>query len=222
MLKRRRGFVPPRPNNYVPPRNPNIYANNNIMPNNTAVVAAKVKTIDPNFSEEKFLSWAKDVFVKLQMAWTQRDWSVIRTFETPELFEQHSQQLQEYIDLNKINVMERIAVNYSELYEFKQDGDKEMLSISLKSTMKDYIIDATTKQVLEGDRNIDRHGRYRMTFVRKAGVKTVIGTDEKKTTNCPNCGAPTEITSAGKCNYCGSVITIGEHDWVLSNIEPIR
>ena len=39
------------------------------------------------------------------------------------------------------------------------------------------------------------------------------------TTNCPNCGAPTQITSAGQCEYCGSVITTGEHDWVLSGLE---
>ena len=37
--------------------------------------------------------------------------------------------------------------------------------------------------------------------------------------NCPNCGAPTQITSAGKCEYCGSVITTGEYNWCLSNLE---
>ena len=38
---------------------------------------------------------------------------------------------------------------------------------------------------------------------------------------CPYCGAPTEITSSGKCEYCGSVITTGEHSWALSNLEKI-
>ena len=61
--------------------------------------------------------------------------------------------------------------------------------------------------------------KYRLTFMRKAGVKTKEGTNAKSTTNCPNCGAPTQITSAGKCEYCNSVITTGEHDWVLSNLE---
>ena len=37
--------------------------------------------------------------------------------------------------------------------------------------------------------------------------------------NCPNCGAPTEITSSGKCEYCKSIITTGDHDWVLSDIR---
>ena len=45
--------------------------------------------------------------------------------------------------------------------------------------------------------------------------------DEKKTktTNCPNCGAPTEITSTGRCPYCHSVITTKQYDWVLDNLE---
>ena len=61
-----------------------------------------------------------------------------------------------------------------------------------------------------------------MTFNRKHGVKTEIGRSNKSTTNCPNCGAPTEITSAGQCEYCGSVITTGEHDWVLSDIRSVK
>ena len=36
---------------------------------------------------------------------------------------------------------------------------------------------------------------------------------------CPNCGAPTQVTIAGKCDYCGSIITTGEHDWVLSGLR---
>ena len=88
--------------------------------------------------------------------------------------------------------------------------------------MNDYIIDATTKQVIQGDKNKDWVMKYKMTFARKKGVKTQRGTSNKSTTNCPNCGAPTDITSSGQCEYCGSVITTGEHDWVLVNIESLK
>ena len=39
---------------------------------------------------------------------------------------------------------------------------------------------------------------------------------------CPNCGAPLTGTSFGKCEYCGSIVSTGVHDWVLSNLEPFR
>lgn len=76
-------------------------------------------------------------------------------------------------------------------------------------------------EVLEGNKTTDRINRYKLTFVRKTGVLTKEGEKGHSTTNCPNCGAPTQITSAGKCEYCGSIITTGEHDWVLSNLERI-
>ncbi|MEG2351241.1 MAG: hypothetical protein RSB54_00995, partial [Bacilli bacterium] len=97
-----------------------------------------------------------------------------------------------------------------------------VIIVELHAVMRDYVIDATTKQVLEGDPNKDWNMKYLMTFNRKVGVKTNPGTSNKSTTNCPNCGAPTEITSAGQCSYCSSVITTGEHDWVLSNITSIN
>lgn len=203
------GAIPTRPMPVVDPSKSHIYAE-------------RIKEIDPNFSEEKMISFAKDLFVKLQNAWTARDWEPMRPFETESLFEQHKAQVQGYIDTNRINVMDRIAVNYAYLYNFRQEGDRDILEIALKSTMKDYIIDATTNQLLEGSKTQDRTTVYKLTFERKTGVLTSEGTAQIKTTNCPNCGAPTEITSAGKCEYCGSVITTGANTWVLSGLEPLR
>lgn len=193
----------------------------NSTKDNTKQVATQIRQIDPMFSEDNFLAWTKEVFIKLQTAWTKKDWSIIRPFESNELFEQHNSQLQEFIERGRTNIVERINVTSATLYSFKQDGDKETLKVTLKAVMRDYIIDDSTKRVLEGNPNVDQYMTYRLTFIRKAGVKTKPGTNSKSTTNCPNCGAPTQITSAGKCEYCGSVITTGEHDWILSNLEGV-
>ena len=61
-------------------------------------VEKEVKAVDELFNKEEFLSWSRDLFVKLQEAWTARDWSTIRVFDTNELFEQHHKQLHDYID----------------------------------------------------------------------------------------------------------------------------
>lgn len=185
-------------------------------------VSKQITMIDPAFSEEAFLGWTREVFMKIQQAWSTRDWKVIRPFESNELFSQHSAQLQEYINNNKINVIEKVAIKSCSLRSFKQDGDKEVVTVYLQAVMRDYVIDATTRNVLESDPNTDWNMKYIMTFIRKAGVKTSVGTSNKSTTNCPNCGAPTQITSAGQCEYCDSVITTGEHDWVLSDIKGVN
>lgn len=187
----------------------------------THIHSDRIKQVDPLFSEEKFLAWAKDLYVKLQHAWTDRNWEEMRPFETEELFEQHSAQLQEYIRNNTINVVDRIAVNYATVYGFRQTKDKDIVEVALKATKKDYIVNATTNEVVEGNIDQYRITVYKMTFERTRGTLTKEGTEDLDARNCPNCGAPLTMTSAGKCEYCGSIVTTGVHDWVLSGLEPL-
>lgn len=184
-------------------------------------IEKEVKAIDELFNKDEFISGTRELFVKLQEAWTNRDWSTIRVFETNELFEQHQRQLQGYIDNKQINVMERICVLSAKLSNFKQTGDKDVITVILKSKMVDYIIDETTGKIIKGDKFTDRYSTYKLDFIRKTGIKTKPGSNQINTTNCPNCGAPTKITSAGECEYCGSIVTTGEFSWALANLEKI-
>ena len=194
----------------------------NQIVDNTISVSEQIRQIDPEFSSDNFLAWTREVFLKIQQAWTDRNWKVIRPFESNELFNIHNSQLNEYIKNHKINVVEKINISNATLREFRQDGDKEVLVVELHAVMRDYVIDEKTKKVLESNPNKDWYMKYLMTFNRKKGVLTKAGNSNKSTTNCPNCGAPTEITSSGQCEYCDSVITTGEHDWVLSDIHSIK
>lgn len=197
----------------------NAQAESDITPDLSEYVANAIRENDPNFSSDKFLGFAREVFMKIQEAWTNRDWKVIRPFESEELFARHKAQLDDYIRNNKINKVEKITIKHCSLHSFQQDGDKEVLTVWLNAIMRDYVIDAETKNVLESNPNRDWYMKYEMVFNRKAGLKTEAGKNGFSITNCPNCGAPTEVTSAGQCAYCGSVITTGEHDWVLTDIH---
>ena len=200
-------------------KNVNNQANSEVTMDYSGVVAEEIRATDPDFSSDKFIGFAREVFMTIQQAWTTKDWKPIRPFESEALFNQHKQQLDEYIRLGKTNVVEKIAIKHCSLHAFKQDGDKEVLTVWLNAVMRDYVIDDKIKMVLESDPNRDWYMKYEMVFNRKAGLKTDPGKKGNTITNCPNCGAPTEITSSGQCAYCGSVITNGEHDWVLTDIH---
>ena len=188
-------------------------------PDYSSMVASQIQAIDPAFSSDKFIGFAREVFMTIQAAWTAKDWKPIRPFESETLFNTHKQQLDEYIRLGKTNVIEKIGIKHCSLHSFQQDGDKEVLIVWLNAVMRDYVIEDATKKVLESDPNRDWYMKYEMVFNRKAGVKTDPGRKGNAITNCPNCGAPTEVTLSGQCSYCGSVITNGEHDWVLTDIH---
>ena len=204
--------------NYIN-KNVNQQADSDVTMDFSTTIADEVRAIDPEFSADKFIGFAREVFMTIQQAWTAKDWKPIRPFESETLFNQHKRQLDEYIRLGKTNVIEKIAIKHCSLHSFKQDGDKEVLTVWLNAVMRDYVIDDKTKKVLESDPNRDWYMKYVMIFNRKTGVKTDPGKKSNTITNCPNCGAPTEITSSGQCAYCGSVITNGEHDWVLTDIH---
>jgi len=200
-------------------QNVNQQAESDIIMDYSPIVAEKIRENDPDFSSDKFIGFAREVFMKIQEAWTCKDWKAIRPFESETLFNQHKQQLDEYIRLGKTNVVEKIAIKHCSLHAYQLDGDKEVLTVWLNAVMRDYVIDDATKKVLESDPNRDWYMKYEMVFNRKAGLKTNPGKKGNTITNCPNCGAPTEVTSSGQCAYCGSVITNGEHDWVLTDIR---
>lgn len=176
---------------------------------------------DELFNKDEFIKWASDLFIKLQMAWSERDWESIRVFETPELFEQHRTQLQGYIDIKQINVLKDVQVLRGNLIKFEQVGDKDILTIVLATQMIDYIVEEESRKVIRGSNSKLNRGIYELTFIRRTGVKSKPGMNTINTTNCPNCGAEMKISATGKCEHCGSVITTGEFNWVLSNLERI-
>ena len=38
---------------------------------------------------------------------------------------------------------------------------------------------------------------------------------------CPHCGATLNINKTAKCDYCGSIITVEEHGFVISSIKGL-
>ena len=189
---------------------------------NEEKIINQIQEVDEIFSPDEFTSWVRDLFVKMQYAWSDRNFETIRSFETKELFEQHSTQLQRYIDNGQINKIERVSVNWVIFYKFEQTGDKDVLTVLLNSKMIDYIIDEKDKSIIKGNNIDNKINNYKLTFVRKKGLKTKPTNTEIHENKCPNCGSPLEFTSSGKCPYCRSIITLGEHDWLLSNLEKFN
>ena len=195
---------------YVPPQpKPNPFIKPAVSPE------AEIRRTDPNFSEEAFLAWANEVFITLNVAWTKQDWKMIRPFESEELFREHSMQLDEYIRNGTVNYLERVAVKDSFIDRYYVDQNKEYIVVKMRTNMIDYVKETETGRILAGSTTQLWEMVHTLTFMRTAGVQTVEHPETLHVTNCPNCGAPTEITSAGECPYCKSVITSGTFNWVL-------
>lgn len=187
----------------------------------TAKATEAIYQVDPNFDPQRFLSWSQEVFIKLNRAWTEKDWSLIRPFEHESLFSMHSSQLEEYIRKGQTNHLEKINVNQSYIYKYERSNQYESIGVALTARLISYVQEDETGKIVSGDKSKINTITYLMTFTRKLGVVTNVELSNQSTSKCPNCGGATEITSAGKCEYCQVVITTGDHDWVMINFDSL-
>lgn len=192
--------------------------------NNKAVknIVIKIRTYDKGFELDDFEKYVGNIFVALQKAWTNRNLKPVRHYQTMEMYEQSKIQIEEYINQNKINVIKDIVVNYVQLRDYKIDGDYEIVDLELSAKMNDYIIDSNTKKIIEGDEEQYYRMRYTMRFIRKFGNTTNLGENENKIFICPNCGSEVTTTSAGICEFCGTIVITNDHGWQLSAIKLIK
>lgn len=182
---------------------------------------AALKQKDPQFSDEVFLSKVNNMFIQLQEAWMNKEWPSIRPFETDQLFSMHNKQLESYVRQHRTNVVENIAILDSYIARYENDGEHDELDVFLRVRMNDYVIDDHTGKVLKGKPDRDVYMAYIWTLIRKDTVKTDRSKSGYAVTQCPNCGAGVSINASGQCEYCDSVISSGEYDWVLSKIKVV-
>lgn len=190
---------------------------------NNSQAIDRLRYYDPNFDASAFTSWAKEVYIQLQAAWTKKDWNLVRSLESVSLYTQHSAQLEDYIQSQTTNVLERVYVENVRIKDFYENPDgNDTLVVILSSTLRDYVIDDKTRKVIEGDPQQDLFTVYQMNFIRKHGSQTENNVqDEAVSDHCPNCGAPLKISAISQCEYCGAELTRSPNQWVLDTYEVV-
>ena len=195
---------------------------NVFLPNRSDQIRDILRATDPNFSADDFVTFAKQVYIDIQMAWCNRDMTPVRPVLHQNLFNTTQRQVEEKKKQGVVYHYESIAINTAYLTSFVRESDYEYLTVYLNARMIDYQVDEKTGNIIRGDRTTRWDLRYKMKFVRSVGVTTKEKVSGTQGYNCPNCGAPLEITSSGECPYCGSVVTTGDYSWVLTDFTTVR
>lgn len=180
----------------------------------------ELRASDPSFSKNAFLSKVSNMFVQLQRAWSDKDWKRVRPFEHDQIFHMHNEQLNRFIEDNQTNRVEEINVMDAELESYEKDGPYEYLNAIIKARFKDYIVDDDSGKVIKGFKDHPVVMTYRWKLMRRQG--TLTPDKDINVTQCPNCGANLSIGQNGICEYCGSEVTKGTYDWVLTQIQTLR
>lgn len=195
---------------------------NVILPDRTAQISQIIIKTDPEFSADDFVSFAKQVYIDIQTAWCKRDMSTVRPVMHENLYNTTCRQVQAKIDQGVIYHYESIAINTAYLTSYAVDDNFEYVTVYLNARMIDYQEDEKTGNIIRGDKSTRWDMRYKMKFVRTKSSVSSDATDDLNAHNCPNCGAPLEVSSTGSCSYCGSVVSTGLYSWILSDFTTVR
>ena len=192
------------------------------LPDRTLEIEPIIKGHDPNFSASDFVSFVKRVYIDIQTAWCKRDLMPVRAFLHDNLYDATAKQVQSKIEQGVVYHYESMVVNTAYLTSYAKDAQFEYLTLYLNARMIDWQEDEKTGKILRGDKTTRWDLRYKMKFMRSAGVLTKEAVSGVSGCNCPNCAAPLEMTSSAKCAYCDTVVTTGQYSWVLSDFGTIR
>lgn len=179
-----------------------------------------LKQKDPNFNEQAFLEKMGNWYIQMQNAWEAKKWEPMRAIMTDALYSQMERQLDSLIQAGQTNHVERIAVLDSRIVRYAVEGDNDVLVVRISTRICDYTTDDRTGQVVSGSQTRELFMTYDWKLIRQ---KDQITPEQEGMThiNCSNCGAPLEINHSGQCPYCGTVVTLKDHDWALSLIKGI-
>lgn len=180
---------------------------------------ATIKGIDEEFSPLEFKDFANQVLVNIQKAWQDKDFDAMRNMESDALYNVHAKQLEEYVKNKKTNCMTNLKIKDTKIAKYEKNGDYDCIHVKIHAMIRDYVVDDASGKVIEGDSKTTFIRDYDLTFIRRSGVKSK-GSYTDTLTKCPNCGADIKLSSSGQCEYCKSVVTNGDHKWVLNAYGP--
>ena len=186
------------------------------LPNRTAEITGLLRQSYPDFDGENMKALAKKAFIDIQNARCTRDPEPLKNIMYDGLWRVILGNIEDDMIEHVTVHSENIAITQSWLTSYVREGGYEYIGVYLNAKYTEYRTDDTTGAIISGDAAAQVREHYLMRFARSLNNPS----DQPK--YCPNCGAPMDIASSGKCLYCGSTVTTSSFDWLLSDFTTVR
>jgi predicted lipid-binding transport protein (Tim44 family) len=172
---------------------------------------------DPQVTSAAIAARLEYIYRLVNDAWSRNDLTSAR----PVLSDGLADYLQYWIDAYAAsglrNALDDMRLTKHEPAKLARDRYYDALTIRIWATGKDYVVraDRSDGAVVRGSKDADRAYSEYWTLIRSSARRGAPRADA----TCGSCGAALTVTMAGACEHCGSHVTAGEFDWVLSKIE---
>jgi len=170
---------------------------------------------DPQLTLESFAARLQLIFDELNGAWAAQDLKRVRPFVSDAMHEYLRYWIDAYRAQGLVNAVEGARIERWSSARVERDRHYDAVTVRLWGTGRDVTREAASGRVVGGSARRERPYSEYWTLIRGAAVRGAPRADKA----CPSCGAPLSVTMAGNCEYCNTLVTRGDFDWVLSRIE---
>lgn len=176
---------------------------------------------DPQFQENDFLMWCRDVILDIQQAWSDKHIEQLEVYETEELFLKHKEQLKNMAKQQVQDVVKDMEVKEINIVQYRRKDDFDYIEVCVDMTLINYYISLQSQEILQGSQKKKRSVRYKVVFVKEASVVSEGFQILKNITVCPYCGAPVNLSQTTHCDYCQRDIHPQESCYKVDELEII-
>lgn len=166
-----------------------------------------------NIDVELFKKWSVQIFKCIKIG-TEEQLNVVKNFISGTLYSKLDKQKKMFERDGLEFITEDLIIEKCSLLDYSRSMSKEEIKILVVASMKEYILQKSTNDIIRGDYNKSYQKQIVMTFLKKNIVDK-----EGLIHNCPNCGAEVSQTELGKCRYCGTLIYPIRYNWTLTKFE---
>jgi predicted lipid-binding transport protein (Tim44 family) len=200
--------------NNIPTKNYNKSSSNYFAPLSSPINNAFLDK-NPGFDEFAFKDKVKIAFLAIQEAWMKKDISSVRKWISDGVYQRFTTQFVMMNLLDQVNTMEHIMVQRVSIDKTENDGPYSIVHVAIQFTMNDSFVSAKYPNLNDGG---PYEGIEYWTFIKKNGIEVK---DLYSTNNCPKCGGELKDIAGetAKCGYCGTITSLGDYDWILSEIS---
>jgi len=150
---------------------------------------------------------ASNGYLQIQTARVLKDPKILRRFVSDELFEKLSNKIEKE---NKF-IYNRIFLNDVSLMGIMQNNNKNVLTISIKSSYQRVSINDGKLVLIDPFVNIQNE-----YVIMERDIKAGDSKGSLYAHACPSCGAPIGDTVNTKCEYCGAELNSTSNEWIIT------
>jgi|RhiMetdeSRZDD1v2_1073273.scaffolds.fasta_scaffold318902_2 predicted lipid-binding transport protein (Tim44 family) len=130
---------------------------------------AAIRMMDPAFTPVRFAEIARDVFARVQSAWSARDLSPVRAELGDEMASSLDADLTRLKTLRRVNRLDKLTVEGSTVTEAWQEYGKDFVTVRFQASVLDYTVDETTGAIVDGTNTAPSAFDEFWTFTRPVG-----------------------------------------------------